>query len=750
MEVLGREERSRLPYHVSQVQQPRATINRLHALFHSMAILALLYYRASRLFGGTQNSPMSAWLIVFASEIVFSFLWILGTAFRWRPMSRTVFPERLPPDEELPAIDVFICTANPEKEPTVEVMNTVLSAMSLDYPPEKLSVYLSDDAGSPITLYAMEEAYSFAMSWIPFCRKYGVETRCPEVYLSSSAHDHPQHSTTEFFMEEWDKIKSLYQLFKERVEKRASESDGTGGRSIILSRDHPPLIKVINGTRMDAPGVEQAKMPLLVYVAREKRPLYPHHFKAGALNVLLRVSGIISNAPCILVLDCDMYCNDPTSARQAMCFHLDPQNSHSLAFVQFPQSFHNISCNDIYDGGMQWVFKVLWPGLNGLKGPMLSGTGFYIKREALYGRSTMRQDIDVLKLRLYFGLSNEFIASLRQNYKYIIDNGVPTDALLEEAVFLASCAYEKETIWGEQASPIGFMYHSVVEDYTTGFHLHCKGWTSVYCHPSKPSFLGSSPINLNDTIVQNKRWGSGLLQVGFSRFCPLTYGLLRMPILQCMCYGYVALLPLSSFPILCYGIIPQLCLLNGISLYPKVSNPWFLVFSLVYLSSLFRHLFEVLSTGGSFGRWWIEQRMWMTRSATSYFFAFLSTIMKFISASEVDFELTNKVIDTKKIERYKAGKYDFESATLLLLPLTTIVILNMVSFIGGVGRVIFLNSYNELLGQLFLSFFILVMGFPIVEAMVMTKEKGSIPTSTTFISAIFSIVLVSLGFILFT
>lgn len=30
------------------------------------------------------------------------------------------------------------------------------------------------------------------------------------------------------------------------------------------------------------------KMPLLVYVSRERRPSYPHRFKAGALNALVR------------------------------------------------------------------------------------------------------------------------------------------------------------------------------------------------------------------------------------------------------------------------------------------------------------------------------------------------------------------------------------------------------------------------------------------------------------------------------
>jgi hypothetical protein len=37
----------------------------------------------------------------------------------------------------------------------------------------------------------------------------------------------------------------------------------------------------------EAPKDEANEMPLLVYVSREKRPSHPHHFKAGALNVLV-------------------------------------------------------------------------------------------------------------------------------------------------------------------------------------------------------------------------------------------------------------------------------------------------------------------------------------------------------------------------------------------------------------------------------------------------------------------------------
>lgn len=53
-----------------------------------------------------------------------------------------------------------------------------------------------------------------------------------------------------------------------------------------------------------------------------------------------------------------------------------------------------------------------------------------------------------------FGISNEFIKSLRRNYNPTLtdDHGNFTGALLEEAKLVASCAYEVDTKWGKEAS----------------------------------------------------------------------------------------------------------------------------------------------------------------------------------------------------------------------------------------------------------------------------------------------------------
>lgn len=728
-----------LPLHSCQVQKLSLIINRLHTFLHFVALLFLFHYRVSFISQTlrTKHTPILPHVLVFASELILSFIWLLNQAYRWRPVSRKVFPERLPEDKQLPAIDVFICTADPNKEPTLGVMNTLISAMALDYPADKLNVYLSDDGGSKVTLKAMKEAWRFARWWLPFCKRFGVKTRCPEAYFSATEEqddgNYGDFLTSEFVAEK-NIVQEKYEEFTGSV-IRIRENEIP-----ILNIDHPSVVEVIHDKSLD-----QIVMPLLVYVSREKRPAYPHHFKAGALNVLLRVSSMINNSAYILGLDCDMYCNDPISARQAMCFLLDPKISPSLSHVQFPQKFHNISETDIYDSQLRDVFKVRWPGMDGLKGPTISGTCYYIKRETFYKRSMQDDinDIDLKELKHIFGTSNEFIKSLHRKYNpSITDDGKFTNVLLEESKLLASCAYETNTKWGKE---VGFRYFSVIEDYFTGFNLHCKGWRSVYLDPPRPAFLGAGTTNLDDVLVQGTRWTAGLVEVAISKFNPLIYGSLRMSILEAMCYAELALYPFYFFSLWCLATIPQVCLLNDISLYPEVSSSFFVVFSLIFVSSQFKHIQEIFFTGGSFQTWRNEQRMWMIKSITCYFYGSLNAIMEKIGMREASFLPTNKVVDDEQLKRYQIGKFDFQASTMLLAPLCTLVTLNLASLVGGVVKAILTKSCNEMFIQIFLSFFVATLSYPIIEGMILRKDMGRIPPSVTRLCIVLTILLLTSG-----
>ncbi|GKA95491.1 cellulose synthase-like protein D3 [Tanacetum coccineum] len=83
------------------------------------------------------------------------------------------------------------------------------------------------------------------------------------------------------------------------------------------------------------------RLPMLVYVSREKCPGYDHNKKTGAMNAMVRASAIMSNGPFILNLDCDHYIYNSQAMREGMRFMMD-RGGDRLCYVQFPQRFEDI------------------------------------------------------------------------------------------------------------------------------------------------------------------------------------------------------------------------------------------------------------------------------------------------------------------------------------------------------------------------------------------------------------------------
>lgn len=85
---------------------------------------------------------------------------------------------------ELAAVDFFVSTVDPLKEPPLITANTVLSILALDYPVDKVSCYVSDDGAAMLTFESLVETADFARKWVPFCKKFAIEPRAPEFYFS--------------------------------------------------------------------------------------------------------------------------------------------------------------------------------------------------------------------------------------------------------------------------------------------------------------------------------------------------------------------------------------------------------------------------------------------------------------------------------------------------------------------------------------------------------------------------------------
>ncbi|GJY38101.1 cellulose synthase-like protein G3 [Tanacetum coccineum] len=446
--------------------------------------------------------------------------------------------------------------------------------------------------------------------------------------------------------------------------------------------DHPSVIQVLLDGTIDDDVLGHA-MPNLIYVSREKRKDTPHHFKGGALNVLLRVSRVMTNAPIILVVDCDMYSNDPKTPVEALCYFLDPlRDSNSLAYVQYPQLFHGISQDDLYGAEFKFVFQINMAGFDGLAGPSHVGTGCFFKRQAFYGSSS----------------SHTFEQSRRQS--------IQSNEVLAQAHEVASSNFETGTKWG---SELGYRYGSLVEDFYTGYRLQCLGWKSIFVFPKRQAFLGNAPMNLYDLLNQTQRWS--------------------------------IVWPIWCIPIIIYSFLPQLALIHSFPIFPKVSNLWFSLYTFSFIGAYIQDYFEFKLREGTTRGWFNNQRVWIIRGLSSYPFGMIEYMLTKLHISALTFVVTSKVVDKEASKRYDQGMMEFGVESPLFYPIVVAALVNLLAFTYGIVQIITYGGLDDLFVQLFLSGFGVVNSWPIYEAMFIRSDGGKMPLKITIRSIGLAIIL---------
>ncbi|XP_021287709.1 cellulose synthase-like protein E1 isoform X2 [Herrania umbratica] len=730
-------------------------IYRLFAVSIFIGICSIWAYRLSHIPRKGEDGKW-IWIGLFASELWFGFSWILSEAHRWNPSYRY--------GNDLPDVDIFVCTADPAIEPPMMVINTVLSVMAYDYPPEKLSVYLSDDAGSDITFYALLEASQFAKHWIPYCKDFNVEPRSPAAYFISVSDTHDTKQDKPLAT-----IKKLYEDMENRIESAAklgrlskeicSKHRGFSQWNLYASRrDHHTILQIlIDGNATDIKG---SALPTLVYLAREKRPQHPHNFKAGAVNALIRVSSNISNGQIILNVDCDMYSNNSHAVLDALCFFLDEEKGHEIAFVQFPQIFENITKNDIYGNSLivgreviiytactsrvlsfnlfflsmnyssvsennEVVLKVEFHGLDGYGGPLYIGTGCFHRRDALCGKKFSEE------CKIQWKGGNNTMRREESAHE-----------LEETSRFLASCTYEENTQRGKE---IGLKYGCPVEDVITGLSIQCQGWKSVYFNPPRSAFIGVAPTTLPQTLEQHKRWSEGDFQIFLSKYGPAWFAHGKISLGLQMGYCCYCLWAPNCLPTLYYSVVPSLCLLRGISLFPQCSTPWFIPYVYVIVSKYAYSLIEFLWSGGTILGWWNNQRMWLYRRTSSYVLGFTDTILKSLGFSDTAFVITAKVADEDVLERYQREIMEFgpSSSSPMFTLLATIALLNLFSLLGVVQKLALnkdsISQYQAMALQILLCSLLVLINLPLYQGLFLRKDKGKIPSSVAVKSVVLAL-----------
>eukprot|EP00850_Spirogloea_muscicola_P008589 SM000046S16370 [mRNA] locus=s46:176608:188879:+ [translate_table: standard] len=486
--------------------------------------------------------------------------------------------------KDLPKVDVFVTTADAQKESPFVTACTVLSVMSADYPANKLACYLSDDGSSMLTFNVMAEVAGFARLWVPFCKSFDIEPRNPEAYFAHKF-DFLKDKIQSDFVRSRRKVKKEFEEFKVRVNRLVADSchppaegwqmkDGSPwpGNNYL---NHDGIIQVFLHPDGDVMDVEGQHLPPLIYVSREKRPGHDHNKKAGAINALIRASGLITNGPYLINLDCDHYINNSQAIREALCFFLDPIKGRNIGFVQFPQRFDGVDQNDRYANHNTVFFDINMKGLDGLQGPVYVGTGCMFRRRkelppaklgmcSNFIESAMREEngqkspFGILRLAHLLTALEQAVAHIASKLILTVVHlhGSP-HSMLSDVVLSISCDYEDKTDWGTE---VGWIYGSLTEDIVTGLRIHSCGWRSAYCDPSlaafkacgqslylsgcivpgkecsqvlqaslkgylepRKSIIGSAPLNMADRLHQVERWATGAVEIFFSGRNPLIY-----------------------------------------------------------------------------------------------------------------------------------------------------------------------------------------------------------------------------------
>ncbi|XP_021813286.1 probable cellulose synthase A catalytic subunit 5 [UDP-forming] isoform X2 [Prunus avium] len=756
----------KLPIPSSQINPYRMII-----MIRLVALGFFFHYRVMH----PVNDAYALWLISVICEIWFAVSWILDQFPKWLPIDRETYLDRLSlryekegQPSQLCPVDIYVSTVDPLKEPPLVTANTVLSILAVDYPVDKVSCYVSDDGAAMLTFEALSETSEFAKKWVPFCKKFSIEPRAPEWYFAQKI-DYLKDKVLPSFVKERRAMKREYEEFKVRINALVAKAqkvpeegwtmqDGTPwpGNNV---RDHPGMIQV-------------------------------------------RVSAVLTNAPYLLNLDCDHYINNSKALRESMCFMMDPLVGKRVCYVQFPQRFDGIDRHDRYANRNTVFFDINMKGLDGIQGPIYVGTGCVFRRQALYGydapktkkpptrtcnclpkwcccgcfcsgkrkkankpktdmkkRNSRKGDTEALapvcalegieegiegvevknltlmseeKLEKKFGQSSVFVASTLLEDGGTLKSTSPA-SLLKEAIHVISCGYEDKTEWGKE---VGWIYGSVTEDILTGFKMHCHGWRSIYCIPARPAFKGSAPINLSDRLHQVLRWALGSIEIFLSRHCPLWYGYGGgLKWLERLSYINATVYPWTSIPLLAYCTLPAVCLLTGKFITPELSNVASLWFLSLFVCIFTTSILEMRWSGVGIDEWWRNEQFWVIGGVSAHLFAVFQGILKVLAGVDTNFTVTSKAGDDADFSELYAFKW-----TTLLIPPTTLLIINLIGVVAGVSNAINngYESWGPLFGKLFFAFWVIVHLYPFLKGLLGRQNR------TPTIIIVWSILLASI------
>lgn len=275
--------------------------------------------------------------------------------------------------------------------------------------------------------------------------------------------------------------------------------------------------------------------------------------------------------------------------------------------------------------------------------------------------------------------------------------------------------------------------------------MHARGWISIYCVPPRPAFKGSAPINLSDRLNQVLRWALGSIEILLSRHCPIWYGYNgRLKLLERIAYINTIVYPITSIPLLAYCMLPAFCLITNKFIIPEVccgfypftaiylfeiafsynlqiSNSATLCFILLFASIYASAILELRWSDVALEEWWRNEQFWVIGGTSAHLFAVFQGLLKVFAGIDTNFTVTSKASDE---DGDFAELYVFKW-TSLLIPPTTILLVNLFGIVAGVSYAINsgYQSWGPLMGKLFFALWVVAHLYPFLKGLLGRQNR---------------------------
>jgi hypothetical protein len=183
-------------------------------------------------------------------------------------------------------------------------------------------------------------------------------------------------------------------------------------------------------------------------------------------------------------------------------------------------------------------------------------------------------------------------------------------------------------------------------------------------------------------------------------------------------------------------VIKQLAADKSVANFMQISNFASMWFILLFVSIATTGILELRWSGVSIEDWWRNEQFWVIGGTSAHLFAVFQGLLKVLAGIDTNFTVTSKASDE---DGDFAELYVFKW-TSLLIPPTTVLIVNLVGIVAGVSYAVNsgYQSWGPLFGKLFFAIWVIAHLYPFLKGLLGRQNR------TPTIVIVWSILLASI------